>query len=77
MDVYFRTEKSLIKMNDRLDVDCKGRLYTSDLDLKKVSPIAKYTNIDRALEILNRIDELLDKAITENKAAISVRIPSE
>ena len=77
MDIFFRTSKSLVKMKDKVDVERGGYLTTSSLGGKEKYPLAKYENEQKAMEILDRIDNILDKAIKENKSTLSINLPVE
>lgn len=81
MDMFFRTKKSLIKMKDKVEVEVIGKdknyLITSSLNGQETCILGQYSCEQKALEILNRIDELLDKAIKENANNISINIPSD
>lgn len=77
MDIFFRTKKSLIKMGDKVEVEKHNYLTTSSLSGNDKVVLGKYESVDRAISILNNIDEVLDKAITQERNTISINIPSE
>lgn len=77
MDIFFRTEKALVKMKDKVEVERGGYLTTSSLNGQEKYPIVHYDNEKRAIEILDKIDNILDKAIQENANTISIAIPSD
>ncbi len=77
MDIFFRTNTSLVKMKDKLDVERGGYLTTSSLGGQEKYPLARYENEQKAMEILDRIDNILDKAIKENKTTLSINLPAE
>lgn len=76
MDIFFRTKKSLVKMKDKVEVEGKNYLTTSSLDGKEKCVLSQYDSNEKALAILNQIDQILDKAIKEKTQAISVNISS-
>ena len=79
MDMFFRTKKSLVKMKDKVEVTGKDGKYltTSSLNGEETCILGKYSNEQKALEILDRIDAILDKAIKENSNNVSINIPSD
>lgn len=77
MDIFFRTDKSLIKMKDKVEVEGKNYLTTSSLNGQEKVVLGKYETINRALSILDNIDNLLDKAIENNHSSISINIPQK
>lgn len=77
MDIFFRTKNQLVKMKDKLGVERDGYLTTSSLGGQEKYPLIKYENEKKAMEILDRIDEIIDKAIKENANTISIDISSD
>lgn len=77
MDIFFRTDKSLIKMKDKVEVEGKNYLTTSSLNGQEKVVLGKYETINRTLSILDNIDKLLDKAIENNHSSISINIPQK
>ena len=79
MVMFFRTEKSLIRMKDKINVEGKDNSYltTSSLNGQEKCVLAHYKSEKKAIEILNRIDNLLDRAIKDNLNTISINIPEE
>ena len=79
MDMFFRTKKSLVKMKDKVEVAGKDGKYltTSSLNGEETCILAQYSSEQKALEILDRIDAILDKAIKENTNNVSINIPSD
>lgn len=71
MDIFFRTEKGIIRMGEKLQAE-RGYLTTSGLDGKDKYALINYGNDEKVLEILNKIDEILDKALKENVSGISI-----
>lgn len=74
--MFFRTKRTLVKMKDKVEVERSNYLTTSSLGGEEKCILAQYNSEQRAMEILNKIDDILDKAITDNKSAISINIPS-
>lgn len=80
MDMFFRIKKGLVRMRDKVEVEKVGNksyLTTSSLNGQEKTVLGEYETVDKALKILNRIDEMLDRAIRDNKGAISIEIPKE
>lgn len=80
MDMFFRIGKGIVKMKDKVEVEDrpnKSYVTTSSLNGREKTILGEYETTEKALEIINRIDELLDKAISDNKNAISIQIPKE
>ena len=53
MDIFFRTNKSLVKMKDKINIERGGYLTTSSLGGQEKYPLARYENEEKAMEILN------------------------
>lgn len=77
MDIFFRTNKSLVKMKDKINIERGGYLTTSSLGGQEKYPLARYENEEKAIEILNRIDSILDKAISKNANSVSINLPED
>lgn len=79
--MFFRTKKSLVRMRDKIEIEGrKGNeqyLTTSNLNGEDKCILGRYEREQRALEILDRIDKILDEAIKENRNTVSINIPSE
>lgn len=76
MDIYFRTEKSIIRMNDILEVNSRY-LTTASLDRKKQCVLGQYKSEKRAQEILEKIDYVIDTRIKEDSPTLIIAIPKE
>lgn len=76
MDIFFRKEKELIKMQDNIKVGGTDNKYlvTSTLTGKE-RVLAKFETEKEVINILDKIDMILDKAINDNKKAVSIRMP--
>ena len=77
MDIYFRLPKSIIKMKDRTDNERDGYLTTSSLNGKEKSVLIKYKDENRALEVLNFIDESLDYVIRQKLNVLFIELPKQ
>lgn len=77
MDIFLRNEDKLVRMNDKIEINRDRYLVTSSLDGKNLCVLGEYKTHERALEILNRIDNILDKAIAKNANTVSISIPSD
>ena len=77
MDIYFRLPKSIVKMKDRIDVERNGYLTTSSLNGKEKSVLIKYKDENRALEVLNFIDESLDYVTRQKLNVLFIELPKQ
>lgn len=77
MDIYFRLPKSIIKMKDRTDIERDGYLTTSSLNGKEKSVLIKYKDENRALEVLNFIDESLDYVTRQKLNVLFIELPKQ
>ena len=77
MDIFFRTNNSLVKMKDKINIERGGYLTTSSLGGQEKYPLARYENEEKAMEILNKIDNILDKAISKNANSVSINLPED
>lgn len=76
MDIFFRTQKSIIKMNDILEVNGKY-LTVASLDRKMQCVLGQYKTEKRAQEILEKIDYVIDTRIKEDTPTLIIAIPEE
>jgi hypothetical protein len=77
MDIFFRTDKSLIKMKDKIEVEGKNYLTTSSLNGQEKIILGQYETYEKAISILNKIDDILDKAIEKDANSVSININSK
>ena len=79
MDMFFKTKKSLVRMKDKVEIEGRDSKYltTSSLNGQEKCILAEYKSEQRALEILDKIDTLLDRAIKDNVNNISINIPTD
>lgn len=79
MDIFFRTKKKIVKMNDKLEVEGKENDYltTSSLNGESKDILGHYNSEARAMEILDRIEGILDKVIASDKEAAFINIESD
>lgn len=80
MDIYFRIKKGIIRMRDKIEVESIGRksyITTSSLNGQEKVALGEYKTEDKAIEILNKIEELIDKAIISNKEAVFINSSEE
>lgn len=80
MDMFFKIGKGIVRMKDKIEVEDrlnKSYLTTSSLNGREKTVLGEYETTEKALEIINKIDEILDRAIKDNKTAISIEIPKE
>lgn len=75
MEIYFRLPKSIVKMKDRIDVERSGYLTTSSLNGQEKCALINYKEEERALKILNSIDEIIDLSIKEKRKTIFIELP--
>lgn len=76
MDIYFRTENSIIKMNDILEVNGKY-LTIASLDRTKQCVLCQYKSQERAKEVLEQIDYVIDTKVKEDTRVLIIAIPKE
>lgn len=76
MDIYFRTEKSIIRMNDILEARGKY-LVNASLDRKEQCVLGEFESEEIAKKILEKIDYIIDAKIKENTPALIVAIPKK
>ncbi len=74
MDIYFKLPKSIVKMKDRIDIERGGYLTTSSLSGQEKSPLVKYKDEERALEVLQFINESLDYAIKKDMNTLFIEL---
>lgn len=77
MEIYFRLSKSIVKMKDRIDIERGGYLTTSSLNGQEKSPLVKYKDEKRALEVLQFIDESLDYVIKQKMNVLFIELPNK
>lgn len=77
MEIYFRLPKSIVKMKDRIDIERRGYLTTSSLSGEEKSPLVKYKDEERALEVLQFIDESLDYIIKQKMNVLFIELPNK
>lgn len=76
MDIYFRTDKTIVKMNDILEVT-GNFLVVSSLDRTKQCVLMKYSSVERAQEVLNNIDIVISGMKVEMRKTIIIEVPKE
>lgn len=76
MDIYFRTDKSIVRMNDVLEVNGKY-LVMATLDRTRQCVLGEYHSQERAQEILEKIDYVIDTRIKEESPTLIIAIPKE
>lgn len=76
MDIYFRTDKSIVKMNDILEVT-GNFLVVASLDRTKQCVLMKYSSAERAQEVLNNIDIVISGMKAEMRKTIIIEVPKE
>lgn len=73
MDIYFKTDKSIIKMKDRIDIEGKY-ITTSSIDQKEKAILEKYTSEKEAKEIFDNIIEIIDRCFNKDFKNILIDI---
>lgn len=76
MDIYFKTEKSIIKMKDILEARGKY-LVNASLDRKEQCVLGEFESEENAQNILEKIDYVIDAKIKENAPALIIAIPKK
>lgn len=80
MDIFFRTKKGIIRMRDKIEVENrsnKSYITTSSLNGQEKVVLGEYETQEKALEALDKIDELIDKMIKSDKNVISIEMSKE
>lgn len=73
MEIYFKTDKSIIKMKDRIDIEGKY-ITTSSIDQKEKAILEKYTSEKEAKEIFDNIIEIIDRCFKKDFKNILIDI---
>lgn len=76
MIIYFKTEKSIIKMNDVLEVNGKY-LVMATLDRTRQCVLGEYHSQERAQEILNSIEGMIWTKRKQEEQVLIIAIPKE
>ena len=76
MEIYFKTEKSIIKMNDVLEVNGKY-LVMATLDRTRQCALGEYHSQERAQEILNSIECMIWTKRKQEEQVLIIAIPKE
>ena len=76
MEIYLRTEKSIIKMNDVLEINGKY-LVMATLDRTKQCVLAQYQSEDRTRQVLDSIDSILTRKCKDEEKILIIEIPKE
>ena len=74
MEIYFRTEKSIIKMNDVLELNGKY-LVMATLDRTRQCVLAQYATEERTKEVLDLIDSILTRKRESEEKILIIEIP--
>lgn len=73
MEILFKTENSIIKFKDRLDIERKY-ITTSTINGEEKTTIAKYKDEEEAKEIFEKIFTSIDKGITNGVKTLCIII---
>ena len=76
MDIYFRTDKSIVKMNDILEAQGKF-LVMSSLDRKAQAVLEIYRNEQRTKDVLDMIDSILTRKGKSEEKILIIEVPKE
>ena len=76
MEIYFRTKKTIVKMNDILEAEGKF-LVMSSLDRKSRAVLETYSSEERAKQILDMIDSILTRKCKSEEKILIIEVPKE
>lgn len=76
MDIYFRTQKTIVKMNDILESQGKF-LVMSSLDRKAQAVLEIYSSDERAKQVLDMIDSILTRKSKNEEKILIIEVPKE
>lgn len=73
MEVYFKTNKSIIKMKERIDLEGEY-LTTSSIDQKEKAILKKYENEEISKEAFRRLISIIDSEIRKDAKNLFIEI---
>lgn len=73
MEVYFKTNKSIIKMKERIDLEGEY-LTTSSIDQKEKAILKKYENEEISKESFRRLISIIDSEIRKDAKNLFIEI---
>lgn len=73
MEVYFKTDKSIIKMKERIDLEGEY-LTTSSIDQKEKAILKKYENEEISKEAFRRLISIIDSEIRKDAKNLFIEI---
>lgn len=76
MEIYFRTAKSIVKMNNVLEVNGKY-LVMATLDRTRQCVLAEYKTEQRTKEVLDMIDSILTRKCKSEEKILIIEVPKE
>lgn len=76
MEIFFRTEKTIVKMNDILEAQGKF-LVMSSLDRKAQAVLEIYSSDERAKQVLDMIDSILTRKCKGEEKILIIEVPKE
>ena len=76
MEIFFRTDKSIVKMNDILEA--RGEfLVMSSLDRKAQAVLEIYSSDERTKQVLDMIDSILTRKCKGEEKILIIEVPKE
>ena len=73
MEIYFKTDKSIIKMKERIDLEGEY-LTTSSIDQKEKAILKKYENEEISKESFRRLISIIDSEIRKDAKNLFIEI---